>query len=157
MLLTLPRRTNSEPPALERSGASELQQFQLIETACGPKAERDLLFEVLSRSPGLTQSLTDPTEVHNYHNPLASVNAYKHRMHALRCEYVTLRLRNDDLETQVSELARHIRFLEATLEQMRASRGWKLVEKCSQWRRSARRWLQRLPGWPKSKPRERIA
>jgi hypothetical protein len=158
VLLALPRRTNSEPPAREQSGAPELDRLHLIETACGPKAEVDLLVELLTRTPGLAQSLADPNEVHNYHNPLASVNAYKHRMHALRCEYVNARLRALDLEEQLSEararierLQNHIQFLDATLQAMRTSRAWKAAEKCSRWSRAVARWLRRLPHAAKSK------
>lgn len=149
VLLALPqRRTDGEPAMHEAGTESCLEQLQAIETGSGPKVERDLLVELLARSPGLERGLADPSEVHNYHNPLAGVNAYKHRLHALRCEYVNVRLRIYDLETQLDQsryrvevLEKHIRFLDATLEQMCASRAWKLVERCSRWRRSVSRWL----------------
>jgi hypothetical protein len=143
VLLALPpRRVECQPPRAEASGEPCLEQLYLIETGCGPKVETALLVDLLSRNLDLAETLVDPSEVHNYHNPLASVNAYKHRLHAIRCEYVSARLRIFDLEAQldrsrsrVEVLERHVQFLDATLEQMRASRGWKLVEKCSRWRK----------------------
>ncbi|MHB1422053.1 MAG: hypothetical protein ACYC3I_02420 [Gemmataceae bacterium] len=122
----------------------------MIETGSGPSVEMDLLTRLLAGSPGLAMSLADPVEVHNYHNPNAAVNAYKHRLHGLRCEYVNARVRIHDLETQLDQsryhrevLEKQVRFLENTLEQMRASRGWKLVERCSRWRRSTTGWFRR--------------
>jgi hypothetical protein len=151
VLLALPpRRIESQPGACEASGEPCLEQLQVIETGCGPKVETALLVELLARSPGLGPTLADPFEAHNYHNPLAGVNAYKHRLHALRCEFVNVRLRLHELETQLNQscyhrevLEKHVQFLDATLEQMRASRAWKLVEKISRWRRIVSQWLGR--------------
>lgn len=147
VLLALPGRLLESLPA--SAGESDdpcLDQLQVIETGCGPQVETGLLIDLLAR--GFRQGLTDPVEVHNYHNPLASVNAYKHRLHALRCEYVAARLRIYDLETQLNQarcrveaLEKQVRSLDATLQQMRASRSWKLVETCSQWRRFVSGWL----------------
>lgn len=150
VLLALPsRRADNEPARHEANTEACQEQLQVIETGCGPKVETALLMDLLARSPGLGQALADPTEAHNDHHPLASVNAYKHRLHALRCEYANVRLRVYDLETQLDQscyrievLEKHIRFLDMTLEQIRASRGWKLVEKFSRWRRSAVKWLR---------------
>jgi hypothetical protein len=141
VLLALPSRwTNNEPCR---------EPLQVIETGCGPRVETALLRDLLARSPGLGQALADPTEAPNDHHPLAGINAYKHRLHALRCEYANVRLRVYDLETQLDQscyrievLEKHIRFLDATLEKMRSSRGWKLVEKISRWRRRATQWLR---------------
>lgn len=102
--------------------------------------ESALLMDLLTRSPGLGQALADPLEAHNSPNPLAAVNAYKHRLHALRCEYVNLRL---DLLERCEVLEKHVQFLEATLEEIRTSRAWKLVERCSRFRRIVLGWL----GW----------
>lgn len=104
-----------------------LEQLHLIEIGSGPRIETTLLRERLARSPGLGQELADPTEIQNYSHPLAGVNAYKHRLHALRCENIYLRVRLQELETQ--------------LEQIRASRGWKLLEKYRRWRRTVGSWL----------------
>jgi len=149
VLLALPpRRVKSQTARAEESGEPFLEQLQVIETGCGPKVEAALVVDLLSRNLGVGETLADPSEVHNYHSPLASVNAYKHRLHALRCEYVNARLRIYDLETQLDQsryrvevLEKHVKFLDATLEQMRTSRGWKLVEKCSRWRRLVSGWL----------------
>jgi len=150
VLLALPRRVESQTPRAEESGEPCLEQLQVIETGCGPKVETALLVDLLSRNLGLAETLADPSEVHSYHNPLASVNAYKHRLHAIRCEYVSARLHIYDLEKQLNQsryrvevLEKHVQFLDATLEQMRASRGWKLVEKCSRWRKIVSGWLGR--------------
>jgi hypothetical protein len=146
ILLALPaRRRDAE--ACEPG----LEQLQVIETTSGPKVERSLLVELLTRSPGLAQSLGDPQEVHNYHHPLAGVNAYKHRFHALRCEFVNTRLRTVELEQQlarsqerVERLENHIQFLDHTLTQMHASRAWQWAERLSRWQRSLVDGLGRL-------------
>src|SRR5262249_12079952 len=104
VLLALPpRRGVSQTARAEESGEPCLEQLQVIETGCGPKVEAALLVDLLSRNLGLGETLADASEVHNYHSPLASVNAYKHRLHALRCEYVNARLRIYDLETQLDQ------------------------------------------------------
>ncbi|GEM_PF-3781510 len=90
-----------------------LEQLHLIEAGSLPRGETALLRDLLTRSPAVG-------------NGLAGVNAYKHRLHALRCENINLRRRLYDLETQ--------------LNQMRATRGWKLLEKY-------RRWRQTVSGW----------
>jgi hypothetical protein len=122
VLLALPLRQRGEETAAE----SCLEQLHIIETSSGPKVEMALLLELLRESPGLEQSLVDPTEVHNYHNPLASINAYKQRLHAIRCEYVDLRMR-----------------LEAELGQVRASRMWRLANELNRWRQLLRQYF----GW----------
>jgi len=152
VLLALPPRridTKSRPP--DDSGEAVLEQLQIIEMGCGPKVESALLVDLLSRSPGLEESLVDPAEVHSYANPLAGVNAYKHRLHALRCEFVNVRLLLHELETQLEQsryrnevLEKHVHFVDATIEEMRASRAWKWAEKCSRWRRIAAGWRERF-------------
>lgn len=145
VLLTLPPRPIEDQLTAEEESVERcLQQLQVIETGCGPKVETALLADLLARHLGLGQALTDPVEVHNSPNPLAAANAYKHRLHALRCEYVSACLRIQDLETEMERkkmLEKHIQFLEATLAEMLASRGWKLVEKISRWRRRVSAWL----------------
>jgi hypothetical protein len=149
VLLTLPpRRAENQLVKEDESDDPCPEQLRVIETGCGPKVETALLVDLLSRHLEMEQCLADPVEVHNYHNPLASVNAYKHRLNALRCEYVSARLRIYELETQLDQsqyrvevLEKQVRFLDATIEQMQASRGWKLVEKCSRWRRIVSGWL----------------
>jgi len=152
VLLALPpRRTDGGPPAKEDAGTAFLHELQILETGCGPKVEMALLLDLLSRSPGLEQSLVDPAEVHGYPNPLAAVNAYKHRLHALRCEFANVRLQMHELETQLNQssyrnevLEKHVQFLDRTLEEMRASRAWKWVEKWSRWRRMLLGWRERF-------------
>jgi hypothetical protein len=151
VLLTLPRRIESQPGPQQDSGEAFGERLQILETGCGPRVDTALLVDLLSRSPGLEKSLVDPVEVHGYPNPLAAVNAYKHRLHALRCEFVNVRLRMHDLETQLNQsryrnevLEKHVRFLDATLEEMQASRAWKWVEKISRWRRIMAGWRERF-------------
>jgi hypothetical protein len=127
------------------SGEECLEQLQAIETGWGPESESALLRDLLSRSSGLA----DPLEVHNYPNPLASFNAYKHRLHALRCDYVNARLRVLDVEDQLTQsrlrglqLENHVMFLEATLEQMRATLTWRVRERCGHWYRTVSEWLR---------------
>jgi len=128
-----------------------LEHLHIIETDCSPKVEQSLLVDLLNRSAGFAQSLADRTEVHHYQNPLASLNAYKHRLQAIRCEYVSAHLRVEELQVQLAEsrsaiqrLERHAEFLHLTIEQMQASRGWKLLEKCRRWRRIASQLLGRI-------------
>jgi len=129
VLLSLPGRPKDcQPDGEEAAAETCLEQIHLIETGSGPRIETALLRELLARSPELEKGLTDPAEVQNYHHPLASVNAYKHRLHALRCENINLRLRVHDLETQ--------------LNWMRATRGWQLLEKYRRWRRTVSGWFQ---------------
>ena len=145
VLLALPPRRRDRPP--EAGGQAFLEQLQVLETGCGPKVETTLLMHLLSQSPDLDRSLVDPAELHGYPNPLAAINAYKHRLHALRCEFVNVRLSLHERETQLHQsryrnevLEKHVQFLDATLEEMRASRAWKWVEKCSRWRRIVAGW-----------------
>jgi hypothetical protein len=91
-------------------------QLRLIETGDMPRVETAILRDRLARDPEQRPSLAD-------------VNAYKHRLHALRCENVSLRLLVHNLETQ--------------LNQMRATRGWKLLEKIRWWRQTTLGWIQR--------------
>jgi hypothetical protein len=95
------------------------EQLQLIETGDMPRIETAILRDRLARGSEQRPSLAD-------------VNAYKHRLHALRCENFSLRLQVHNLETQ--------------LNQMRATRGWKLLEKIRWWRRTTLGWLQRQAG-----------
>lgn len=97
-----------------------LDQFHLIETGDMPRVETAMLRDRLARGPVQGPSLAD-------------VNAYKHRLHALRCENFTLRLQIHHLETQIHG--------------MRATRGWKMLEVFRSWRRTVLGWLQ-----PKAEP-----
>jgi hypothetical protein len=97
-----------------------------VETESIPRVETALLRDVLGRRPERGQDLS-------------VVNASKHRLNALRSENCTLRQRIDDLETQ--------------LAQMRATRGWKLLEKLRSWRRTVSGWLHPFTEADKSEPR----
>jgi hypothetical protein len=150
----LPTRSGDTRLAASREESETVwEKLQAIETGSGPKVETELLRELLRRSPGLEAGLGDRHEVHNFQHPLAGVNAYKHRLHALRCEFVNTRLKTVELETQlarsqeqVKRLENHVRFLENTLHQMRASRAWQWTERCSRWHRTLRLWLRNLLG-----------
>lgn len=120
VLLALPMRQMDCPSSNEET-------IHLLETGSEPRIETALLRELLARSPQLANCLADSTEPLNSRHPLAGVNAYKHRLHALRCENVNLRLRVHDLETQLSG--------------MRATRGWQLLEKYRCWRRTMWGWI----------------
>ena len=129
-----------------------LEQLQAIETGWGPKVESALLMDLLKRSLGLAQSLADPTEVHIDHNPLASLNAYKQRLHALRCEYADARLQGIEFEEQsekqlaeanlrILRLEARVKHLDGTLQQIYASRFWKVKDRCARCWRMVSRWL----------------
>jgi hypothetical protein len=152
VFLALPRRPADSESASE-AGEAWLERLHVIETDCGPKVERSLLLDLLNRSTGFAQSSLDPVEARNDQNPLASLNAYKHRLQAIRCEYVSAHLRAETLEARLAEsrsaiqqLERDIEFLRFTLDQMLASRAWKLLETCSQWRRWASQLVGRILG-----------
>jgi hypothetical protein len=121
-------------------GETCLEQIHAIETGCGPKAESALLMDLLRRSPGLEQWLTDPMETKHFPNSLASLNAYKHRLHALRCDYANARLRTIELEEQLAEerlqnlrLEARVKHLDGTLQQIQATKWWKVKECCARW------------------------
>ncbi|HTU20967.1 MAG TPA: hypothetical protein VMG10_23145 [Gemmataceae bacterium] len=127
-----------------------LEQLQTIDTGWGPKVESAMLIDLLKRSLGLAQGLTDPTEVPNDSNPHARLNAYKHRLHALRCEYADARVRGIELEEQLAEanlrilrLEARVKHLDGTLEQIYATRLWKVKERCARCWRAVSRWLPR--------------
>jgi hypothetical protein len=143
-VLALPSRRN-DPDDPEAS----LEKLEAIATGTAPQVEMALLTELLTRSPGLAQGLADPHETHNYQHPLAGVNAYKHRLHALRCEFVNTRLRAVELEEQLTNarernqrLENHVAFLEDTLTHMRQSRAWQWAERFSRWGRTLRGWIK---------------
>lgn len=143
VLLPLPARsTESRQGKPEAGGEPCLEELQVIETGSGPQVEAVLLKELLAQSPGLRATLADPFEAHQYQGPLAGVNAYKHRLHALRCEFVNVRLRLHEMETQLTQsnyhrevLQKHVQFLDTTLAQIRSSRAWQWTEKFSRWHR----------------------
>ncbi|MHB1423425.1 MAG: hypothetical protein ACYC3I_09580 [Gemmataceae bacterium] len=120
-----------------------LEQLQAIETGYGPQVESALLLEHLKRGLGLAPSLTDPTEAHDFPNPLARINAYKHRLHALRCDYANARLRTIELEEQLAEArlrilrletrVKHLDNVENNLQQIYESSWWKVKERFSRW------------------------
>ncbi|MGH7174517.1 MAG: hypothetical protein ACRELG_29980 [Gemmataceae bacterium] len=135
---------------LEREVDGEfcLEQLQVIETGWGPKVESALLMDLLKQSLGLSKSLADPTEVRIDRTPLASLNAYKHRLHALRCEYADARLRGLELDEQLAEanlrilrLEARVQHLDGTLQQIYATRFWKVKERCARCWRAISRWL----------------
>jgi hypothetical protein len=130
---------------LVENSEGRLDQLQAIETGWGPESESALLRDLLARNP----ELADPLEVHNDPNLLARFNAYKHRLRALRCDYANARLRVLDVEDQLAQsrlrgqqLENHVKFLEATLEQMRATRTWRVREQCRRWYRMVSEWLR---------------
>lgn len=139
-----------DPQTIERKENEEpcLEQLQAVETGWGPRGESALLMDLLKRNLGLAESLADPTEVQTDPNPQAILNGYKHRLHALRCEYADARLRGIELEEQLAEANLQILRLEArlkhlgtTLEQIYASRFWKVKERCARCWRTVLRWL----------------
>jgi hypothetical protein len=90
------------------------EQLHLIEAGIMPRAETAMLRDRLAQSPEQGPSLAD-------------LIAYKHRLHALRCENFSLRLQIHALETQI--------------DQMRATRGWKLLERIRWWRQTVLGWF----------------
>jgi hypothetical protein len=112
-----------------------LELLQAIETDSSPRVETALLRQLLHHA--------DPTGMPNHAGPLADLSACKHRLQAMRCEYISARVRTEELEIELKEarytigrLEKHTQFLQSTLDQMRASRAWKVVEKCNRLRRT---------------------
>ncbi len=94
------------------------ESLHLIEAGSLPRVETAMLKDLLARGSVERPSRTE-------------VNAYKHRLHALRCENFSLRIRIHELETRIN--------------QMCATRGWKLLEKFRWWRRTVSEWFHPLP------------
>jgi hypothetical protein len=122
-----------------------LKQLQAIETGWSPEGESALLRDLLTPSHGPTGGRADR-------------NAYKHRLHALRRDYVNAHLRTLDLEDQLSQarlrilrLEARVQHLSGTLEQMRARLVWKVEERCRRWRRMVPIWLRHLRRLGRSK------
>lgn len=120
------------------NGEECLKQLQVIETGWGPEGESALLRDLLTPSQGAASGR-------------ARRNAYKHRLHALRRDYVNAHLRTLELEDQLSQarlqilrLEARVQHLSGTLEQMRARLVWKVVERCRRWRRLVPIWLRRI-------------
>ncbi|HWG42686.1 MAG TPA: hypothetical protein VN688_07860 [Gemmataceae bacterium] len=127
------------------ASAGDMEQLQTVETGWGPASESALLIDLLT--------CNDPTDRPNDRNPLALVNAYKHRLHALRREYVNARVQTLDHEEQLAEsrlhiarLEAHIHHLETTLEDMRSTRVWRAAVMCNRWRRTLSQCLRRICG-----------
>jgi hypothetical protein len=123
------------------NGEECLKQLQAIETGWVSEGESALLRDLLTPSHGS-----------------ANRNAYKHRLHALRRDYVNSHLRTLDLEDQLSQarlrilrLEARVQHLSGTLEQMRARLVWKMVERCRRWRRMVPVWLRHLRRLGRSK------
>jgi len=122
----------------EEAGAC-LEPFQAIATGWGPEVESTLFPDLLERN------VADPNAAPNGD---AVVNAYKHRLHSLRCEYADARQRAAEADEQLAEARLHILRLEArvkhldtTLHQIHASRWWKVKEWCARPWRIVSRWL----------------
>jgi hypothetical protein len=112
-----------------------LELLQAIEMDNSPRVETALLRQLLYHA--------DSTDTPNYAGPLADLSACKHRLQAMRCEYISARVRAEELEIELKQarytigrLEKHTRFLQSTLDQMLASRAWKVVEKCNRLRRT---------------------
>lgn len=137
VLLPLPSRNAADGP-------TGPQMLRAVATDYGPQIEQTLLAERLHASPGFVGALADPREVQHHPTPLASLHDYKHRLQSIRCEYVTARLRADDLEAQFQEAQAALKRLQerltethnqlehyrGTLEEIRSSRSLRLLERC---------------------------
>jgi hypothetical protein len=140
---------NTLTVAREEDQELVLEHLYAIEGSCGPKVESALLMDYLKRSLQIAPGLADPAEVHNYHNPLASLNAYKQRMQAVRCEYVAAHLRTIELEEELAEarlrilrLEARAQHLELTLQSIHSSRVWQIRERCARSWRMLSQWLR---------------
>jgi hypothetical protein len=126
--------------------------LHLIETDCGPKTDLAALVSHLRLRRGTLEGheATSPDQ------PFAGLNAYKHRLQAVRCEYAGARLRVDELEEQVkllearlaeahvairsleerlAESGRETNFYRHALNQMEGSRAWRILQSWRRWRR----------------------
>ncbi len=127
----------------------------LIETECGPKTDLAALVSHLRERRDLLEGRAERTDVSS-ESPFATLNAYKLRLQAVRCEYASARLRVDDLEEQVKRLetrlaeahnairsveerldesVRETNFYRHALQQMEESRAWQILQSWRRWRR----------------------
>jgi hypothetical protein len=142
------------PDTDDGQAGSEL--LRLIEADYAPAVERDQIAERLRRTAGFAEELADPIELRHHPGPLAALNDYKHRLQSIRCEYVTARLRADDMEARFHEAQSALKRLQerlsetqnqlvhyrGALEEIRSSRAWRVLERCG-----GLRWLAvRLAG-----------
>lgn len=116
-----------------------LEHLQAIATGCGPELESALLLDLLQRNGA---------EPNAAPNGDAVVHACKHRLHALRCEYADVSRRAIEAEEQLAEarlrvlrLEARVKHLDTTLQQIHASRWWRVKERCAHCWRPLSRWL----------------
>jgi hypothetical protein len=142
LLVAPTSRSHTQTDEIDEAEGAGLGQFQVIATGWSPEVESALLMDLLERS------LASPAEAPNCH---AVVNAYKHRLHALRGEYADARQRATEAEEQLAEarlrilrLEARVKHLDTTLQQIHASRWWKVKERCAHCWRIVARWLRRI-------------
>lgn len=118
-----------------------MDQFQAMATGWAPAVDVGLLTDLLAQELGdAAGELAEEIDG-------ASVSALKHRLHALRCDYAEASRRATEAEEQLAEarlrilrLEARVQHLDTTLQQIHASRWWKLKEWCAPcWRAIARR------------------
>src|SRR5690349_9086602 len=80
-----------EENVLEQLMTTAPEQIPALDTGYGPESESALLRDVLTQT-----NCAGP-------NALAVVQAYKHRLQAIRCEYVHVHVRAIELQEQLAE------------------------------------------------------
>jgi hypothetical protein len=152
---------------LSPTGEAGSDSLYVIETDCGPRTDLASLLSRLKQSQGFLEGVADQTEVPLSHHPLASLNAYKHRLQAVRWEYVNARLQVEDLEGQVkllecrlaeaqaglrsledrlAEAGRETVFYRYALEKMKESRAWQILRSWRRFRQAALGFWRRISG-----------
>ncbi len=107
-----------------------VEPLQVIETGWGSENESALLRDLLARNKKSVRG----------RNSRARLTAYKHRLHALRCDYANARLRVLELEEQWAQA-------QLQIQQMQATRVWRMRERYHGWRQTISGWLRRLRSW----------
>jgi hypothetical protein len=126
----------------EQATTTALDQLQILQMGYGPEVESASLMEVLPQQPGDPPHAAPPASV--------SLSAYKHRLQAIRCEYVHVHLRAIELEEQLAEARLQIarlendrQYLDDQLNSMRQSRAWKMAARYIHWRQTIADWFKK--------------
>jgi hypothetical protein len=115
------------------------EPLQALETGWAAESESALLRDFLTRSKKQAPR-----------GCRARLHAYKHRLHALRCDYANARLRVLDLEEQLAHS-------QLVIQQMRSTRAWRMRERYHCWRQTLSQWFRRLRSPGAGRTNERLA
>lgn len=129
----------------ELATITEADQLQVFPMGDGPEIDSAALLEALTPLPENPPPAA-PTAA-------AQLSAYKHRLQAIRSEYVHVHLRAIELDEQLAEARLQIarlenarQYLDDQLHSMRQSRAWQIAARYIHWRQAIAEWFQRILG-----------